>query len=151
MCLLKIILKNYKHLIQVILEATKKNLEDDGTQNYLVFQPLYKCFEIINITKTINGNLKNCLIDLLNLLHLYCYSGNKIRIKYNGSFLKQDKITFTLGTIVNIYIVYELILSNPNSSNPTLENCFSAAVKLTKNPDIDKYKSSGYGIGFDRK
>ena len=23
-------------------------------------------------------------------------------------------------------------------------------VKLTKNPDIDKYKYSGYGIGFDR-
>ena len=24
-------------------------------------------------------------------------------------------------------------------------------VKLTKNPDIDKYKYSGYGIGFDRR
>ena len=23
------------------------------------------------------------------------------------------------------------------------------SVKLTKNPDIDKYKYSGYGIGFD--
>ena len=26
-----------------------------------------------------------------------------------------------------------------------------SAVKLTKNPDIDKYKYSGYGVGFDRK
>ena len=25
------------------------------------------------------------------------------------------------------------------------------SVKLIKNPDIDKYKYSGYGIGFDRK
>ena len=25
------------------------------------------------------------------------------------------------------------------------------SVKLTKNPDIDKYKYSGYGIGFDRR
>ena len=25
------------------------------------------------------------------------------------------------------------------------------AVKLTKRPDIDEYKYSGYGIGFDRK
>ena len=24
-------------------------------------------------------------------------------------------------------------------------------VKLTKHPDIDQYKYSGYGIGFDRK
>ena len=32
-----------------------------------------------------------------------------------------------------------------------LENCLFGAVKLTKNPDIDKYKYSGYGIGFDRR
>ena len=27
--------------------------------------------------------------------------------------------------------------------------CLFGAVKLTKNADIDKYKYSGYGIGFD--
>ena len=32
---------------------------------------------------------------------------------------------------------------------PTIENCLFGAVKLTKNADIDKYKYSGYGIGFD--
>ena len=32
----------------------------------------------------------------------------------------------------------------------TLENCLFGAVSLTKNADIDKYKYSGYGIGFDR-
>ena len=32
----------------------------------------------------------------------------KIRLKFDGSYLKQDKITFTHRTIVNIYIVYEL-------------------------------------------
>ena len=37
------------------------------------------------------------------------------------------------------------------SSYPTLENCLSGAVSLTKNADIDQYKYSGYGIGFDRK
>ena len=37
------------------------------------------------------------------------------------------------------------------SSYQTLENCLFGAVKLTKNPDIDKYKYSGYGIGFDRR
>ena len=33
---------------------------------------------------------------------------------------------------------------------PTLENCLFGFVKLTKNADIDKYRYSGYGIGFDR-
>ena len=37
------------------------------------------------------------------------------------------------------------------SSYPTLENCFFGAVSLAKNFDIDTYKYSGYGIGFDRK
>ena len=37
------------------------------------------------------------------------------------------------------------------SSYPTLENCLFGVVSLTKNVDIDKYKYSGYGIGFDRK
>ena len=31
-----------------------------------------------------------------------------------------------------------------------LVNCLFGAVSLTKNADIDKYKYSGYGIGFDR-
>ena len=32
-----------------------------------------------------------------------------------------------------------------------LENCLFCAVKITKNTDVDKYKYSGYGIGFDGK
>ena len=30
-----------------------------------------------------------------------------------------------------------------------LKNCLFEAVTLTKNADIDKYRYSGYGIGFD--
>ena len=32
-----------------------------------------------------------------------------------------------------------------------LKNCLFEAVTLTKNADIDKYRYSGYGIGFDRR
>ena len=34
------------------------------------------------------------------------YFINKIKVKFNGNCLKQDKITYTHGTLVNIYIVY---------------------------------------------
>ena len=58
----------------------------------------------------------------------------------------------THDTIVNIYIVYEINKKdNTTSSDPTLENCLFGAVTLTKNTDIDKYKYSGCGIGFNRK
>ena len=33
---------------------------------------------------------------------------------------------------------------------PVLENCLFGAVSLTKHVDIDHYKYSGYGIGFER-
>ena len=65
------------------------------------------------------------------------FVGTKARVKYNGDCLKQVKIEIEIS--VNI------------TSYPTLENCLFCLVKLTKNVDVDLYKYSGYGIGFDRK
>ena len=81
--------------------------------------------------------------------NLDCY-GAKTRVEFNGSYLKQESVTFNHGKVVNIYIVYEINKSINISDYPTLENCLFEAVTLTKNGDIDKYKYSGYGIGFDR-
>ena len=60
------------------------------------------------------------------------YYGSKIRVKFNGSFSKQDKIRYTHGTIVNIYIVSEISKRFNISSYPALENCLFGAVNLTK-------------------
>ena len=80
------------------------------------------------------------------------YIGNKIREKFNGGCLKQNKITFTHRKTVNIYIVYEMSFSTRGYDDyPVLENYLFGAVKLVKNADIDKYKYSGYGISFDRR
>ena len=77
----------------------------------------------------------------------FSYFGNKIRV----SCLKQDKTTYTHGKLVIIYIVYNVSKNFPVSSYLILKKCLFGAVKLTKNPDIDKYKYSRYGIRFDRK
>ena len=77
--------------------------------------------------------------------------GTEIRVKFNGSCFKQDKATYSHKTIVNIYIVYEISKNYNISSYPTLENCLFGAVSLTKHVDINQYKYSGYGIGYDRK
>ena len=78
--------------------------------------------------------------------------GSKVRLKFNGICLKQsNKLTYSYGSWVNIYIVYELGASGSNDSDPTLKNCLFGAVTLTKNADIEKYGYSGYGIGFDRR
>ena len=66
-------------------------------------------------------------------------------MKFNGGCLKQpNKLTYTHGKVVKIYIVYEVGASSSNVNDPTLKKCLSGAVTLTKNADID-------GIGFDRR
>ena len=72
------------------------------------------------------------------------------RVEFSRSCLKQDKVTFNHGKIVNIYIVYEISKSINISNYPTLGNYLFGAVSLTKNAGIDKYGYSGHGIGFDR-
>ena len=79
------------------------------------------------------------------------YNDTKIKVQFTGNCLKKPKSTFTHKKVVNIYIVYELGASSSHSSDPTIKNCLFGAVTLTKNADIEKYKYSGYGIGFDRR
>ena len=61
------------------------------------------------------------------------------------------KLFKTTKIYVNIYIVYELGASSSHDSDHTIKNCLFGAVTLTKNAYIEKYKYSGYGIGFDRR
>ena len=70
---------------------------------------------------------------------------------FTGSCLKQDKITFIHGKIVNIYIVFETVTADSNNNYPTHENVLFGAFILTKNDYIHKYRYSGYDIGFDRR
>ena len=65
--------------------------------------------------------------------------------------MKQSKISYTHGKVVTNYVVYELGASSFHVNDPTLKNCLFGAVTITKNADINKYGSSGYGIGFDRR
>ena len=141
----------------------KSHFQEDGTENWFVFQPLCRYFK----TAYANDNnyilswkskrLSNLEIDSIKTTdymlnpYLDIYDPGKIRLKFNRGGLKRFSPTILHGRIVNIYIVYEITNSFNVSSYPTLENCLFGSAKLTKNADIDKYRYSGYGIGFDRK
>ena len=49
------------------------------------------------------------------------YFGDKIRPKFSGNCLKQPKISYSHGKMVNIYIVYELGALGSCDNNPTLK------------------------------
>ena len=125
----------------------KSHFEDNGTQNYLVFQAVYRYF------KTVGGNDSNILswkskglsVESIKLASTsnkmltpsLDYVRTNARVKFNEDCLKQEKITFNHGKIVNIYIVYKIERSVNISSYPTLKNCSFGAVKLTKHVDVD--------------
>ena len=62
--------------------------------------------------------------------------------------MKQNKLGYAHGKIVNLYIVYEL--KNRRVDNPdfTVQNGLFGAVKITKNVNTSNYKYEGYGIRF---
>ena len=122
----------------------KSHFEEDGTQNYLVFQPIYRYFRRIIGVGSVNyiyfwksiglsdERLNSNTASNYKSTSELSYYGTKIRAEFNGSCLKQEKVTY-----ISIY--------------PTPENFLFGAVSLTKNADIEQHKYSGYGIGFDRK
>ena len=138
----------------------KSHFEEDGTQNYLVFQPINKYFKVIANTDYVSSwkskglsaeTIKPSIHSDNSLTPAISYYGTKTRVKFTGNCLKQPKISYTQGKVVNIYIVYELDASSSHNNDPTLKNCLFGAVTSTKNNGIDKYGYSGYGIGFDRR
>ena len=49
------------------------------------------------------------------------YYASKIRVKFTGSCLKQSKISYNHGKVVNIYIVYELGASSSHINDHTFK------------------------------
>ena len=130
----------------------KSHFEEDGVQNYLVFQPMYRYFKMITNTDYISSwkskglsaeSIKPPTTSDNSLTPALSYYGTKTRVKFTGSCLKQSKISHTHENVVNIFIVYELGASGSHNNDPTLQNCLFGAFTLTKNTYIHKYGYSG--------
>ena len=152
--------RRQKYLIRVTLEAKVILKKMVHNQYHLVFQPINRYFKVIANSKCILSWISKGLSDETikppatsdnSISPLIDYLGDKIRPKFNGDYLKQLKVTYTHRTTVHIYIVFELGASSSFNDDPILKNSLFGAVRLTKNPNIDKYQYLGYGIGFDRK
>ena len=132
----------------------KIHFEEDGAREYSVFQPKYRYFKLIANTRFISElkskglsdkSIKTPNISDDNLTPIIDYFGAKLRLKFNGSCLKQNKLSYTHITIVNIYTVYEISIFGFYINYLTQAGSLFGLVKLTKDVDINKYKYSGYG------
>ena len=106
----------------------KNYFEEDGAQNYLVFQPIRRYFKIIANSKYISSWISKGLSDEIITPYvtsdnsLIDYYDSKVRVEFNKGCLKQsNKLTYDYGRKVNIYIVYELGASSSNDSDPALK------------------------------
>ena len=79
----------------------KSHFEEDGTQNYLVFQPINKYFKVITNTDYVSSwkskglsaeTIKPPTTSDNSLTLTLSYSGTKTKLKFTGSCLKQSKI-----------------------------------------------------------
>ena len=92
----------------------KSHFGEDGAQNYLVFQPMYRYFKIIagvgNGSYIYYWKSKGLPQEIINSIKTpnhsitpnLDYYGTKTRVEFNGSCLKKDKVTFDHGKVVNI-------------------------------------------------
>ena len=63
--------------------------------------------------------------------------------------MKQKKLGYAHGTVVNIYIVYELKNRLTDNADFTVSNGLFGTVKLTTDVNTSNYQYKGYGICFD--
>ena len=106
----------------------KSHFGQDDTQSYLAFQPMYIYFKMITNTDYIsswrseglsNESIKPPTTSNNSLTPVSNYYGTKTRVKFTVSCLKQSKISYNHGEVVNIYIVYELGAASSHINDPT--------------------------------
>ena len=72
---------------------------------------------------------------------------NVLGVTFNGNYMKQNKLGYSHGKTVTLYIVYELNNRRVNEPDFTFQNGLSGAIKI-KNANTSHYKYEGYGICF---
>ena len=94
----------------------KSYFDDDYTQSDLAFKLMHRHFEKISNTELIsswkseglsNESNKPPATSSNNLGPALSYIAVRTRVKFDGTCLKQDKITFTHGNVVNVSSFYE--------------------------------------------
>ena len=136
----------------------KDYFDNDGAQNVLVFRLVFSSFKRSganisswrssgiyddgNVILTAVSNSSSVVPRLIN-------ENGKLNVSFSGNLLKQTKVAYNHGRIINIYIVYKLQKRSNDDADMTLENSLFGAVKITNDVNTSKYRYSGYGISFD--
>ena len=92
----------------------------------------------------------NTLAGLAPKLTIASENG-ELNVRFNGNLLKQNKIHYNHGRVINIYATHKLKKRTIIITDFVAQNTLFGAVKLTKDSEEDHYGYSGYGICFDSR
>ena len=96
-------------------------------------------------------SIENIIISDSNFVPILINYYPLLDIEFNRHCLINNNNDSSLGA-VNLCICYTLDpWSRDLNTDFTLGNCLFGSVKVTKNADLDKYKFTGYSIGFDSR
>ena len=96
----------------------KSYFEEDGTQIYLVFQPLTKYFKVISNTDYVwSWKSKGLSAESIKLPTTFensltpavGYYGTQTSVKFTGSSLKQTNVSYTHGKVVTFTLFVNLV------------------------------------------
>ena len=141
----------------------KNYYDSDGLQNYFVFNGIFTSFKRsgYNITSWKSTGLYDYNKDNAVKLDAVNYSAGlapklttasengKLNVRFSVNVLKQPKIHYNHGKIIDIYVTCKLRKRAISSPDFTVQNAFFGAAKLTKDAYTSHYGYSGYGICFD--
>ena len=98
----------------------KSYFEEDGTPNYLIFQPLSKYFKVVddNFYYVLSWTSKGLSNDSIkppttsdnSLTPILNYYGIKIKVSFDSTCLRHDKVTFNHRKMVNIYMLTLMVI-----------------------------------------
>ena len=113
----------------------KSHFDEDGTQNYLVFQSTFEYFTLNSswMTKWKSEGSSNKRLEVVStssntLNPLINYYGDKVRLRYTGSILKQKTVIHSHKKVVNLYVVYEITNFHGTNNYSTLTNALFVAL-----------------------
>ena len=124
--------------------------DNDRAQLFIIIQPIHTTITKFSGRLDTVSQLESKGLSDENIMPLYATNRNlslklvwynsRIKLKYKGSCLKQNKGTFSPENVVTLFIVYELnTWLGDLSFDFAFKNCLFISVKLTKIPDPNKY------------
>ena len=115
-------------------------------QSYFLFEPKSKSFSrngwVVNswLLTGIHNDSNNTDLFSVNDSNNHSPSllsqNNRLGVTFSGNYMKQNKLGYAHGKIVNIYIVYELKNRSTDNADFTVSNGLFGAVKLIKDTTL---------------